>query len=156
MDQWLARPLGEVVEGVSRAVADGQLALDEHAIETTEAIAAAEGLEGELDAPWFRFTEVEANVTVALSLHGREIRDRHRLRRAKGSRSRGTDADRTGEADRTGDVDRKRDADRIRGYREFLAAAPHGPELASRYDYDANATSSVRFRIAPVPPTDQR
>ncbi|AUX10867.1 hypothetical protein AArcSl_3262 [Halalkaliarchaeum desulfuricum] len=139
MEQWLSRPLGEVVEGVSRAVADGQLALDDHSIEATRAIEEAEGLEGAVDPPWFRFTEVEADVTVALSIHGRELRDRHRRRRV------GND-----------EADEEPAADRKRGYREFLAAAPYGPHLSSRYDYDVNATSRVRFRIAPVPPTDER
>lgn len=139
MEQWLSRPLGEVVEGVSRAVADGQLALDDHAIEATRAISEAEGLEGAVDPPWFRFTEVEADVTVALSIHGRELRERHRRRRLESDVSEEEPA-----------------AERPRGYRQFLAAAPYGPHLTSKYGYDVNATSRVRFRIAPVPPTDER
>jgi hypothetical protein len=78
-NEHLARPLAEVIRNVSAAVADGQAGLDRHAIALEREIAAAVergDLEYDLDASWFQFAEVDVDVSVALSVTGREEVDR--------------------------------------------------------------------------------
>lgn len=77
-NELLARPLKEVIRNVSSAVAEGQADLDRNAIaiqrEIDEAIERGD-LEYDLDASWFQFSEVDADVKVALSMSGRAERD---------------------------------------------------------------------------------
>lgn len=74
----LARPLGEVISSVSVAVAEGQADLDRHSIATQRAMDEAKSrgeLDYDLEASWFQFSAVDVDVSVALSLSGREEHD---------------------------------------------------------------------------------
>lgn len=125
-NQFLARPLKEVIRNVSAAVAEGQADLDRTAIamqrEIDEAIERGD-LEYDLDASWFQFSEVDTEVKVALSLSGRE------------------------ETDSDGNV---------RGYKPVLQAYPYNPRLKNSYDFDVEAASDVTLSIVPVPAKDRR
>lgn len=125
-NQFLARPLKEVIRNVSTAVAEGQAGLDRTAIamqrELDEAIERGD-LEYDLDASWFQFSEVDTEVKVALSMSGRE------------------------ETDSEGEV---------RGYKPVLQAYPYNPRLKNSYDFDVEASSDVTLSIVPVPAKDRR
>lgn len=125
-NQFLARPLKEVIRNVAVAVAEGQADLDRSAIalqrELDDAIARGD-LEYDLDASWFQFSEVDTEVKVALSMSGRE------------------------ETDSEGNV---------RGYKPVLHAYPYNPRLKNSYDFDVEAASDVTLSIVPVPAKDRR
>ena len=124
--QFLARPLREVIRNVATAVAEGQADLDRSAValqrELDEAIERGD-LEYDLDASWFQFSEVETDVKVALSMSGREERD---------------------------------DEGTVRGYKPVLTAYPYNPRLKNSYDFDVDATTDVSLSIVPVPAKDRR
>ena len=77
-DEWVARPLKEFIRAVAVSVAEGQEELDRRSMAVQRAI---EGevedgaLNYDLDASWLRFSEVEADLELTLSIEGREIRD---------------------------------------------------------------------------------
>jgi hypothetical protein len=77
-DRWLSRPLAELVRSVAVSVAEGQEALDRRSARTQrelEAATAAGELEYAADASWLRFSEVEADLRLAVSMDGEEITD---------------------------------------------------------------------------------
>jgi HAMP domain-containing protein len=120
-ERWVTRPLGELVTGVARAVAEGQTELDRASLATRRDVRRAVesgDLETPIDTPWFRFAGVEADLNVSLSMRGRPERD------AEGT---------------------------IRAYRPTLVAAPTDPEFTTRNDYDLAAASRVSLDIVPVP-----
>lgn len=125
-EDFLARPLKEVIRNVAAAVAEGQADLDRSAValqrELDEAIERGD-LEYELDASWFQFSEVETDVKVALSLSGREERDEE-----------GT----------------------VRGFKPVLKAYPYNPRLKNSYDFDVEATTDLTLGIVPVPAKDRQ
>lgn len=77
-DEWVARPLKEFVRTVAFSIAEGQEELDRRSMAVQRAI---EGeiedgtLDYDLDASWLRFSEVEADLEMTLSIEGQEIRD---------------------------------------------------------------------------------
>lgn len=77
-DEWVARPLKEFIRTVAFSVAEGQEELDRQSMAVQRAI---EGevedgaLNYDLDASWLRFSEVEADLEMTLSIEGQEIRD---------------------------------------------------------------------------------
>ena len=76
--QWLDRPLKEFIRTIAFSVAEGQEELDQRAMRSQLAIEREieEGTLGyDLDASWLRFSEVEADLEVTLSIEGREIHD---------------------------------------------------------------------------------
>lgn len=77
-DEWLARPLKEFIRTVAFSVAEGQEELDRRSMRTQRTIEREieDGtLEYDLDASWLRFSEVEADLEMTLSIDGTEIRD---------------------------------------------------------------------------------
>lgn len=77
-DEWLARPLSEFVRSVAFSVAEGQEELDRRSMASQRALEReieSGELAYELDASWLRFSEVEADLEVTLSVEGKEIRD---------------------------------------------------------------------------------
>lgn len=77
-DQWLDRPLREFIRTVAFSVAEGQEELDRRAMRSQRSIEREieDGtLEYDLDASWLRFSEVEADLEVTLSIEGQEVRD---------------------------------------------------------------------------------
>jgi len=120
-ERWVARPLGELVTGVARAVAEGQTELDRASLATRRDVQRAVengDLETPIETPWFRFSGVEADLNVSLSMRGRPERDNSGV---------------------------------IRAYRPTLVAAPTDPEFTTRTDYDVAASSRVALDIVPVP-----
>jgi len=120
-EAWATRPLGELVTGVARAVAEGQTELDRASIATRRDVqraVEAGDLAVPIETPWFRFAGVEADLNVALSMRGRPERD------ADGE---------------------------VRAYRPTLVATPTDPDFTARTGYDVAASSRVRLDIVPVP-----
>lgn len=78
VEEWTSRPLKELIRSVAVSVAEGQEQLDRRAMRIQGELeqAAEEGeLDLELDASWLRFSEVEADLQVAVSVEGEEIKD---------------------------------------------------------------------------------
>lgn len=77
-EKWLSRPLTEFIRTVATSVAESQEELDRRSLRVQREIdsetAAGERPAG-LDAAWLRFSEVEADLQVTLSLEGTEIKD---------------------------------------------------------------------------------
>jgi hypothetical protein len=124
--EFLARPLKEVIRNVATAVAEGQADLDRSAVAVQRELDAAierGELEYDLDASWFQFSEVETDVKVALSISGREERD---------------------------------DEGNVRGFKPVLEAYPYNPRLKNSYDFEVDATTDVGLSIVPVPAKDRR
>jgi hypothetical protein len=77
-DELVARPLKEFIRAVAFSVAEGQEELDRRSMAVQRAI---EGeiedgsLDYDLDASWLRFSEVEADLELTLSIEGQEVRD---------------------------------------------------------------------------------
>ncbi|MFC7068376.1 hypothetical protein [Halobaculum lipolyticum] len=70
--------MAEVVRNIALAVADGQAALDRRTAEVQrelEAAAAAGELPYAIDAPWYRFSEVDVDVELAVSVDAEVERD---------------------------------------------------------------------------------
>ncbi|OYR47468.1 MULTISPECIES: hypothetical protein [unclassified Halorubrum] len=77
-DEWLARPLSEFVRSVAFSVAEGQEELDRRSMAAQRALEReieSGELAYDLDASWLRFSEVEADLELTLSVEGKEIRD---------------------------------------------------------------------------------
>ncbi|WP_418286060.1 hypothetical protein [Halorubrum sp. DTA46] len=77
-DRWLERPLKEFIRAVAFSVAEGQEEMDRRAVQSQRAIEREiedGSLAYDLDASWLRFSEVEADLELTLSIEGREIRD---------------------------------------------------------------------------------
>lgn len=74
-ERWLARPMKEVIRNVARSVAEGQEELDRRAIATQKeidrAVEAGE-LDYDVDASWLRFSDVNVDLRLAVTLEGRE------------------------------------------------------------------------------------
>jgi hypothetical protein len=77
-EKWLSRPLSEFIRTVAVSVAESQEELDRRSLRVQREIdretAAGERPAG-LDAAWLRFSEIEADLQVTLSLEGKEIKD---------------------------------------------------------------------------------
>ena len=77
-EPWLSRPLKEYIRTVAFSVAEGQEELDRRSMRIQRRIdeQIAEGeLQYDLDASWLRFSEVEADLEMTLSIEGEEITD---------------------------------------------------------------------------------
>jgi len=78
-DELLVRPLGEVLKEISISIAGAQKAMDASSILTQKTIEAAierGELKFEVEAPWYRFSEVEVELKVALSISTRKEKDK--------------------------------------------------------------------------------
>jgi hypothetical protein len=84
-EKFVSRPLSEVVRNVAGAVAQGQAELDRQSLATQRDIDRAYE-RGELDypaeAPWLRFSGVDVDLQVTLSIEGEPERDREGAVRA--------------------------------------------------------------------------
>lgn len=77
-EEWTSRPLKELIRTVAVSVAEGQEELDRRAMRVQRELERAtetDELDVELDASWLRFSEVEADLQVAVSIEGEEVRD---------------------------------------------------------------------------------
>lgn len=121
-EEWLSRPIKEVIRSVARSVAESQEELDRRSMAVQRELerAAERGeLRYDMDASWLRFSGVDVDLELGLSVEGeREIDDE-------------------GE---------------VRAYRPRISVTPIGPRSKTVYDFEAEMASEVRLRIVPVPP----
>lgn len=127
----LSVPFGDLIASVGRGVADAQRALD------TASIAALQEVYSEKNGPyqelqrigyrpnWYHIPEVEGEIQVALTVGGQETQSSSATSPARGPRA------------------------------VKLYATPVDAGYASRFGFSLQATSSVKFRIVPVPPSSQ-
>ncbi|WP_336360917.1 hypothetical protein [Haladaptatus sp. ZSTT2] len=120
-EEFVSRPLSEVVRSVAGAVAQGQAELDRQSLATQRDLDRAVA-RGDLDYPaeaaWLRFSGVDVDLQVTLSIEGEPERD-----------SSGT----------------------IRAYRPRLVAKPLHASERSVSEYEADIASTVALQIVPVP-----
>jgi len=128
----LSAPLGDVIASVARGVADAQQAMDMRTIETyRELYSGDDQLRAELQVlgyqpTWYRIPEVNAEVTISLSISEQSsVEGSAVLKPSTGPRS------------------------------VKLYAAPIDANYANRYNYDLKAASKISFKIVPVPPSAQ-
>jgi len=77
-EQWASRPLKEFIRSLAVSVAEGQEELDRRTMRVQRELerAAESGeLDVQMDASWLRFSAVEADLQIAVSIEGEEIRD---------------------------------------------------------------------------------
>lgn len=77
-ERWLSRPLSELVRSVAFSVAESQEALDRRSARVQrdlERALADDELDYAVDASWLRFSEVEADLRITVSIEGEEITD---------------------------------------------------------------------------------
>lgn len=121
-EEWLSRPIKEVIREVARSVAESQEELDRRAMAVQrefERAAERGDLRHEMDASWLRFSGVDVDLEVGLSVEGER------------------------------EVD---DEGQVRAYRPRISVTPVGPRSKTVYDFEADVTSEVRLQIVPVPP----
>lgn len=123
----LSCPIGELIAAVGRGVADAQRALDEASLATlSEVYSRNDGLLGELQRigyrpNWYHIPEVESELQVALTISGEQ---------------------RSGAAAGAG---------ASRPPRLTLYAAPVDAGYSSRFNFQLQATSRVKFKVVSVP-----
>lgn len=129
----LSAPLGDLISSVANGVAQAQKALDAQTLQTFKDIyASSEGLQEELQRigyqpTWYKIPEVNAEITMTLSVGERET-------------SESFEQLRSGER-RSGELK--------------LFAAPVDAHYANRFGYDIQGASTLKFRIVAVPPSPQ-
>lgn len=77
-EQLITRPIKEVIRNVARSVAESQEEMDRRSIEVQKEIEAAlesGELDRDIDASWLKFSEVDVDLEVAVSLEGQTVRD---------------------------------------------------------------------------------
>lgn len=137
----LSAPLGDLIAAVGRGVAEAQQALDMQTLETFKAMySASNAAYAELrqlgyQPTWYKIPEVSAEMYVTLSASGEE-----RLRLGGPA---ALPSERT-----------VQDTAQARG-RIQLYATPVDASYSNTYDYNLRASSQIKFRIVPVPPTSQ-
>jgi hypothetical protein len=128
----LSCPLGELIASVGRGVAEAQRELDHASLATLQDVyARGDGLFGELQKigyrpTWYHIPEAEGDLQVALTISGNEA-------------SAGAGTTPPAGAARS---------------KLKLYAAPVDAGYASRFGYTLNASSRVKFKIVPVPPSN--
>lgn len=87
IERRMTRPLSEVLRNVAAAVADSQTELDRNAIAVRQEIerAVENGeLEHAIDAPWYKFSEVDIDLDLELEITGEpEVDDQGTVRAFK-------------------------------------------------------------------------
>jgi hypothetical protein len=128
----LSAPLGDLIASVGRGVADAQQALDAQTVENFKEIhgAGSEAFKAlrELgyQPTWYQIPEATAEIAIALTISG------------EASAVPGEPSSMVPKASR------------LRVY-----GAPVDAGYASRYNYEVRASSTLKFRIVPVPPSTQ-
>jgi hypothetical protein len=126
----LSCPLGELIASVGHGVAEAQRELDHASLSALQDVYSRnDGLFGELQKigyrpTWYHIPEAEGELQVALTITGQQT--------TGGS----TPAAGTGRS------------------KMKLYAAPVDAGYASRFGFSLNATSRVKFRVVPVPPSN--
>ena len=126
----LSAPLGDLIASVGRGVADAQREMDHASLAALQEIyGRSDGLFAELQKigyrpTWYHIPEVESELQVALTISGQETTGGSTPQAGAG-------------------------LGRIKLY-----AAPVDAGYASRFGFSLQATSKVKFRIVPVPPSN--
>lgn len=132
----LSAPLGDVIAAVGRGVAEAQTALDAATVEGFKRmVGGGDALLEEMrragfQPTWYRIPEVDAEVTISLSISGES-------RRAGATPASGPDAPLGGPG------------------RIQLYAAPVDASYANKYDFQVQAASKLRFKVVAVPPSPE-
>jgi hypothetical protein len=119
----MAAPLGDLIAGVGRGLAEAQQSLDQATIDTIKALYSGTDSRLELmrqlgwQPTWYRIPELSAELTISLSVSATE----------------------SSSGQGPGSVQ--------------LYASPMDASYTNRYDYDLQAASVIKFKIVPVPPT---
>lgn len=74
-EEWLARPLNEVLRNAASSIAKAQMEPDMNSIEIQREIndAIKKGqLDYAIQAPWFRFSEINLDLKVVIALEGKK------------------------------------------------------------------------------------
>lgn len=125
----LSAPIGDLIASVGRSVADAQAAMDAQTIANLKELYASSDevavtlREIGYQPTWYTIPEVTAEISVALIISGQNT-----------------------ESESAGVPPARREPARI-------YAAPVDANYTNRYNYELKATSSVKFRIVPVPPS---
>ena len=128
----LSCPLGELIASVGRGVAEAQRELDHASLATLQDVyARGDGLFGKLQKigyrpTWYHIPEAEGDLQIALTISGNEA---------------------SGGAGTTPPAGAARS-------KVKLYATPVDAGYASRFGYTLNASSRVKFKIVPVPPSN--
>jgi hypothetical protein len=125
----LSVPFGDLIASVGRGVADAQRAMDAASLAALQEIYADTGLFQELQRigyrpNWYHIPEVEGEIQMALTVSAQETRG----------------------AAASGPVPRPRAVK--------LYATPVDAGYTSRFGFTLQATSKVKFRIVPIPPSN--
>jgi hypothetical protein len=145
----LSAPLGELIAAVGRGVAEAQAALDLHTVETFKAVHGGDEANYQVlrevgyQPTWYRIPEVSAEIYVTLSAHGQE--------QSSGSQGAPPPEDPALEEDALVEPP----AEAPPPGRIQLYATPVDASFSNTYDYQLRACSQLKFRIVPVPPSDQ-
>ena len=132
----LSAPLGDVIAAVGRGVAEAQTALDAATVEGFKRMfSGGDAMLEEMrrigyHPTWYRIPEVEAEVTISLSISGES-------RQAGTTPPAGPDAAIGGPG------------------RIQLYAAPVDASYANKYDFQVQAASKLRFKVVAVPPSPE-
>lgn len=132
----LSAPLGDVIAAVGRGVAEAQTALDAATVEGFKRMfSGSDAMLEEMrrigyHPTWYRIPEVEAEVTISLSISG--------------------ESRQAGPAPRSGPDAAIGGAGRIQLY-----AAPLDASYANKYDFQVQAASKVKFKVVAVPPSPE-
>lgn len=120
----LSAPLGDLISSVGTGVAEAQRALDTSALQTLQDLYANSDnhlLQSIGYRPtWYQIPEVEASISVALTL--------------------------------SGSVEQRGAGPRTAG-RVAMYAAPVDGSYSQRFGFDVEASSTLRFKVVPVPPS---
>jgi len=128
----LSAPLGDLIASVGRGIADAQRALDAQTIENFKDIHSSGSdafkalRELGYQPTWYQIPEATAEISIALTLSGEASS-------VPGQPS-----------------SMMPNVSRLRVY-----GAPVDAGYASRYNYEVRASSTLKFRIVPVPPSTQ-
>ncbi len=121
-EEWLIRPLSELMRSVGASVVETQRMMDKLAISTQKDIDIAKEngeLAYDLKAPWFHIPEVDLELKIALSMKYKTL-----------TRSSGTPI----------------------SWRLVAIAAPINATYQNACQYDVRATSQIKARIVSIPP----
>ncbi len=139
--QTLSAPVGDLIAAIGEHVAEAQLALDRQTIDNFKRIHGADGgALRELKAlgyrpTWYHLPEVEAEITLALTVAGET-----------------EDSAPSGPSAASMPVASNFALGKV-GTKLTIFAAPVNANYSSKYDFNLEGATKVRFRLVPVPPT---
>ena len=122
-NEWLVRPLGEILKEIGVSISEAQGAMDNYSILTQKIIESAiknGDLEFAIEAPWQRFSEVEVELKMAISISTLAEKD---------------------------------EKNKVRGFRPLIMASPLNASYINKSGFNIEGASKIRAKIVPVPPS---